>query len=157
MVCGLFLIEWEEDSLVNKCSSFLQQISMSATATMVAVHKPAPTQMVHSSAAVDLGLDWTVMEWLAVVSTHACSCVMSKGHACIDMHQCTSLPPSLHSAINQCADGAHNCSQLCINEGGSFRCSCNAGFQLGADGVSCNGMWMKRRGKKKKGKRSKSD
>ena len=41
---------------------------MSATATMVAVHKPAPTQMVHSSAAVDLGLDWTVMEELAVVS-----------------------------------------------------------------------------------------
>ena len=82
---GRVLINW----------NFLQQISMSATATMVAVHKPAPTQMVHSSAAVDLGLDWTVMEWLAVVSTHACSCVMSKGHACIDMHQCTSLPPSL--------------------------------------------------------------
>ena len=43
---------------------------MSATTTMVAVHKPAPTQMVHSSAAVDLGLDWTVMEELAVVSAH---------------------------------------------------------------------------------------
>ena len=41
---------------------------MSATATMVAVHKPAPTQMVHSSAAVDLGLDWTVTEELATVS-----------------------------------------------------------------------------------------
>ena len=41
---------------------------MSATTTMVAVHKPAPTQMVHSSAAVDLGLDWTAMEELAVVS-----------------------------------------------------------------------------------------
>ena len=48
--------------------SFLQKISMSATTTMVAVHKPAPTQMVHSSAAVDLGLDWTVTEELAVVS-----------------------------------------------------------------------------------------
>ena len=41
---------------------------MSATTTMVAVHKPAPTQMVHSSAAVDLGLDWTVMEEFATVS-----------------------------------------------------------------------------------------
>ena len=41
---------------------------MSAIATMVAVHKPVPTQMVHSGAAVDLGLDWTVMEELAVVS-----------------------------------------------------------------------------------------
>ena len=40
---------------------------MSATTTMVAVHKPAPTQMVHSSAAVDLGLDWTAMEELATV------------------------------------------------------------------------------------------
>ena len=36
---------------------FLQQISMSATITMVAVHKPVPTQMVHFSAAVTLGLD----------------------------------------------------------------------------------------------------
>ena len=53
--------------VIQYCS-FLQQISMSATITMVAVHKPAPTQMVHSSAAVDLGLDWTVMEELAVVS-----------------------------------------------------------------------------------------
>ena len=35
---------------------------------MVAVHKPAPTQLDRSSAAVDLGLDWTVTEELAVVS-----------------------------------------------------------------------------------------
>ena len=47
---------------------FLQQISMSATITMVAVHKPVPTQMVHFSAAVDLGLDWTVTEVPAMVS-----------------------------------------------------------------------------------------
>ena len=51
-------------------TSFPQQISMSATTTMVAVHKPAPTQMVHFGAAVDLGLDWTVMEELAVVSVY---------------------------------------------------------------------------------------
>ena len=43
---------------------------MSATPTMVAVHKPVPTQMVHSSAAVDLGLDWTAMEGLAMVSVY---------------------------------------------------------------------------------------
>ena len=49
---------------------FLQQISMSATTTMVAVHKPAPTQLVHFSAAVTLGLDWTVTEELAVVSAY---------------------------------------------------------------------------------------
>ena len=42
---------------VDEYSSFLQQISMSATITMVAVHKPVPTQMVHFSAVVDLGLD----------------------------------------------------------------------------------------------------
>ena len=41
---------------------------MSATTTMVAVHKPALTQLDHSGAAVDLGLDWTVTEELAVVS-----------------------------------------------------------------------------------------
>ena len=55
------------------------------------------------------------------------------------MHPLPSLPPSLPPAINQCAEGTHNCAQLCINDGGSFRCSCNTGFQLGADGTSCNG------------------
>ena len=37
---------------------------------MVAVHKPAPTQLDRSSVAVDLGLDWMVTEELAVVSAH---------------------------------------------------------------------------------------
>ena len=64
MVCGAF---YKKSIMKGKmfvlilCSS-LQQISMSVAITMVAVHKPAPTQMVHSSAAVDLVLDWTVME-----------------------------------------------------------------------------------------------
>ena len=43
---------------------------MSVTITMVAVRKPAPTQMVHSSAAVELALDWTVTEGLAMVSVY---------------------------------------------------------------------------------------
>ena len=49
---------------------------MSATITMVAVHKPAPTQMVHFSAAVTLGLDWIVTEELATASVY-CVTVLS--------------------------------------------------------------------------------
>ena len=56
MVCGHTFSYKKKGGCVLICP-FLQQISMSAAITMVAVHKPAPTQMVHSSAAVTLGLD----------------------------------------------------------------------------------------------------
>ena len=129
---------------------FLQQISMSATITMVAVHKPVPTQMAHFSAAVTLGLDWTVTEELAMVSIYHGTVLFHRWILRVLTfitalsHLPPSLSPSLHSAINQCAEGTHNCSQLCINDGGSFRCSCNAGFQLGTDGASCTGMYLAR-------------
>ena len=44
------------------------QISMNVAATMEAVHTHAPTQLVHSSAAVELDTHWQRMEGVAVVS-----------------------------------------------------------------------------------------
>ena len=41
---------------------------MNVAATMEAVHTHAPTQLVHSSAAVELDTHWQRMEGVAVVS-----------------------------------------------------------------------------------------
>ena len=49
--------------------------------------------------------------------------------------------PSLHSLVNECSDGTHNCSQLCINTIGSFTCKCDDGYELDFDDVTCNGMY----------------
>ena len=50
-------------------------------------------------------------------------------------------PPHMYNitAINQCEDGTNNCAQNCINNGGSFTCSCRSGFLLASDGRGCNG------------------
>ena len=46
---------------------------------------------------------------------------------------------SNHLEINECGDGV--CTQICTNTEGSFTCECNSGYQLDADGTTCNGMY----------------
>ena len=43
--------------------------------------------------------------------------------------------------VDECADItlASTCSQNCVNTYGSFECQCNSGFELDADGHTCNG------------------
>ena len=41
------------------------------------------------------------------------------------------------SDINECSSGTHNCEHGCENTDGSFRCICNEGYSLAADGRSC--------------------
>ena len=40
--------------------------------------------------------------------------------------------------IDECATDAHNCSQICMNELGTFHCACNPGYELNADGINCD-------------------
>ena len=40
---------------------------------------------------------------------------------------------------DECMLGTSNCTQLCSNTIGSYLCSCNTGYTLGADNVTCNG------------------
>ena len=42
---------------------------------------------------------------------------------CIDINECTSSP----------------CDHTCTNTAGSFVCSCDDGYVLDSDGLSCNG------------------
>ena len=41
--------------------------------------------------------------------------------------------------INECATNNGGCSQVCTDNEGSFVCSCNTGYELDADGTTCNG------------------
>ena len=42
----------------------------------------------------------------------------------IDINECTSSP----------------CDHTCTNTAGSFECSCNSGYELGSDRLSCHGI-----------------
>ena len=44
---------------------------------------------------------------------------------------------TIHTDINECSEGTHRCAHTCINEGGSYSCSCQSGYQLTSDGRGC--------------------
>ena len=51
-----------------------------------------------------------------------------------------SIPFVLHSLdINECSLNSGGCDQLCNNTIGSFQCSCNSGYTLNGDGITCSG------------------
>lgn len=41
--------------------------------------------------------------------------------------------------VDECSNGTHNCDQLCINIIGGFSCSCEEGYMLTNDSISCKG------------------
>ena len=41
--------------------------------------------------------------------------------------------------VDECGDGSHNCSQICVNTPGSYYCNCQRGFQL-VNGTECEGV-----------------
>lgn len=55
-----------------------------------------------------------------VVVTHISSCV------------CLCL-----SAIDLCAEGKHDCQQICVASPGAFTCDCNKGYKLNDDKKTC--------------------
>ena len=41
------------------------------------------------------------------------------------------------SDIDECELGYNECTQLCVNFGGAYKCACEPDYQLGTDGKSC--------------------
>ena len=46
---------------------------------------------------------------------------------------------TIHTDIDECSEGISGCTQLCTNTIGSYRCSCQYGYQLGIDNHTCLG------------------
>ena len=46
----------------------------------------------------------------------------------------------LHADVDECQLEIYDCQQVCTNNDGSFTCSCRAGYELAADGITCNGI-----------------
>ena len=53
----------------------------------------------------------------------------------ISIYFCASFPID----INECSLNSDGCDQLCTNTLGSFQCSCNSGYSLNVDGITCSG------------------
>ena len=59
-------------------------------------------------------------------------------------YNCTGCPDGflLHSSvcvdIDECGDeNLNDCSQICVNIGGSYTCACDPGYRLNSDGFTC--------------------
>ena len=49
------------------------------------------------------------------------------------------MSSSHHADIDECVTGDEGCEQTCTNTDGSFECSCEEGYTLGPDEMSCEG------------------
>ena len=47
--------------------------------------------------------------------------------------------PACLADIDECADGGHNCSYVCMNTPGSYECVCPSGYHA-RDGFTCEGI-----------------
>ena len=45
----------------------------------------------------------------------------------------------MFSDIDECVDQTDKCVHICTNTPGHYRCTCDSGYQLEADGFSCKG------------------
>lgn len=56
-------------------------------------------------------------------------------------HKCNCVMVKLSSSdVDECEEGSHVCSELCVNTPGSYLCSCPDGFTLDEnDGTTCHG------------------
>ena len=39
--------------------------------------------------------------------------------------------------VDECENNLHNCSYMCVNQNGSYSCTCDRGYSLQDDGETC--------------------
>nr|KAI8737362.1 mucin-4-like [Biomphalaria glabrata] len=59
--------------------------------------------------------------------SHVCNC--KPGYARNDKGDCIN--------INECANGDHQCQQICVDVPGKYNCDCNYGYRLNDDRLTC--------------------
>ncbi|KAH7968646.1 hypothetical protein HPB52_010502 [Rhipicephalus sanguineus] len=52
---------------------------------------------------------------------------------------CHIASASIEEHVDECLIGRHNCSHVCVNVPGSYKCSCPEGMTLSDDGITCVG------------------
>ena len=45
----------------------------------------------------------------------------------------------MHTDVDECATNNGGCAQTCTNTVGSFVCSCQSGYTLASNGLTCDG------------------
>lgn len=71
---------------------------------------------------------------------------------CVTVRQCSALRPALDlnciltksSDVDECSTANGNCTQNCINTGGSYHCVCNPGYQLEYNNRTCKGQFKQK-------------
>ena len=48
----------------------------------------------------------------------------------------------IYSDIGECLIGAYDCSQICVEADGGYECDCYDGYELGFNGVTCEGIYI---------------
>ena len=48
---------------------------------------------------------------------------------------------TFYSDVDECASGNGGCNQNCVNNDGSYECTCNTGYVLDTDQRTCIGLF----------------
>ncbi|XP_022241765.1 low-density lipoprotein receptor-related protein 2-like [Limulus polyphemus] len=72
---------------------------------------------------------------------HNCTALEQGGYLCVCPrgYRVVESNPKLCEDIDECATFGHNCSQICTNYNGTFRCTCSEGFKQFSDGCVAAG------------------
>lgn len=102
---------------------------MSVLLTMVVVVTPAITLMEVTTAPVLLGT--TLVEGRHVMV----NILLLEGTFFLSLHNVSLIIID----INECNSNNGGCEQNCINQQGTYHCTCNAGYDLSSNKHNCDG------------------
>ena len=107
------------------CISY-QQRSMSVTMGLTSVNTSALIHQVHMFAPATLDITSLAMDSPALVRANG-------------IQSCTPYTQKYYSDNDECAAGTDRCAQICSDTPGSYTCSCQPGYALSRDNLTCNG------------------
>ena len=101
---------------------------MSVLLVTMLVNRTATILMEVTLVVVTLATLWTLTDFLALVRSciYFLLVVYNILCVCTDNNECMS-------------DNTNNCQHICLNTPGSYSCTCNIGFRLNSDNMTCSG------------------